>query len=232
MPSSDVDKLPQRYPASDYLIVETQRQPTGNAAPLSDVKVYLKRAVDQNLVDFAKQILTVSATVLVTIIGFYFGSNSASDAARTVSAALTKAGAEPGAQTPTITDPQQAASTIASIASATKAKLQSYGDDPMALLRQAITGSTDSELLSALTTAQDQLALATAKANATATDADRAKDAAAAVAASSDPVGANQAKDRLGRLMADATAANHDFEQALAKFLEARNTILRKTAKG
>ena len=40
--------------------------------------------------DLAKQILTVSATVLVTIIGFYFGSNSAAEATRRVAEALTK----------------------------------------------------------------------------------------------------------------------------------------------
>jgi hypothetical protein len=232
LPSSDVGDLQQRYPANDYFIFETQRKAEGNAAPLSDVKVYMKHAVDQNLVDMAKQILTVSATVLVTIIGFYFGSNSASDAARTVTEAL-RTGPDGAAETLTITDPQQAANTIGSIASAAKAKLQSYGDDPMALLRSAVAGSTDPELLSALATAQDQLTLLTAKGNAAATDADRAKEAAAAAAAaSSDSVALNQARDRLGRLMADATAANHDFEQALAKFRDARNTILRKTAKG
>jgi hypothetical protein len=233
LPSSEVGALQQRYPVNDHMIFETQRQATGNAAPVSDVKVYLKRGVDQNLVDMAKQIVTISATVLVTIIGFYFGSNSASDAARSVSDALKKADADgDGApDIPTITNPQEAANTIVSLASGTKAKLQTYGDDPMALLRKAIAGSTDPELTSALATAQDQLAVLSAKANAVATDADRAKEAMAA-AASSDPVVVNQLKDRLGRLMADATAANHDFEQAFAKFQEVRNTILRKTAKG
>jgi hypothetical protein len=231
--SGEVGALQQRYPATDYMIVETQRPATGNAGSLSDVKVYLKRGVDQNLIDLAKQILTISATVLVTIIGFYFGSNSAADAARSVSDALKNAGAgaNGASTTPTVTDPQQAANTIISIAAGIKAKLQAYGDDPMALLRRAIAGSTDSELTSALGVAQDQLTVLNAKANAIATDADRAKEAMAA-APSSDPAVVNSLKDRLGRLLADATAANHDFEQALAKFQEARTTILRKTAKG
>lgn len=233
LPSNEVGTLQQRYPATDYMTFETQRPATGDAGSLSEVKVYLKRGIDQNLVDLAKQILTVSATVLVTIIGFYFGSNSASDAARSVSDALKKAGTDgDGASgTPTIVNPQEAANTITSIASGTKAKLQAYGDDPMALLRKAIAGSTDPELTSALATAQDQLTVLNAKANATATDAARAKEAVAA-AASSDPAVVNQLKNRLGRLMADATVANDDFEQAFAKFQEARNTILRKTAKG
>jgi hypothetical protein len=107
------------------------------------------------------------------------------------------------------------------------------GDDPIALLRRAITGAaSDAELTTALTTAQDQLAILSAKASAAATDADRAKEAAASVASSTDAAVVKQARDRLGQLMADASQANHDFEQALVKFQEARNTILRKTAKG
>jgi hypothetical protein len=232
-PSTELANLQQRYPASDFFIFETQQKAEGSSAPSSEFKVYMKRGVDQNLVDMAKQILTVSATVLVTIIGFYFGSNSAADAARAVSAALKDSGDDGTTVAPAITDPQQAASTIASIAAATKAKLQSYGDDPMALLKRAVAGSTDSELMSALKTAQDQLAILSAKASAVSTDSDRAKEAAAAAAAAStDSVAVKQAKDRLGQLMVDATAANHDFGQAWAKFQDARNTILRKTAKG
>jgi hypothetical protein len=233
LPSSEVGALQQRYPTTDYMIFETQRPATSNAAPVSEVKVYMKRAVDQNLLDLAKQILTVSATVLVTIIGFYFGSNSAVDAARRVTDALktTTASGVGGRVTSPVTDPQQAANTIVSIAAATKTKREGLGDDPLALLRQAITGSTDPQLTTAFATAQDQLTILAAKANDIATDADRAKDAAAA-ASSSDPAVAQQAKDRLGQLMAEATATNGDFEQALAKFEDARNTILRKTAKG
>jgi hypothetical protein len=232
-PPSERENLLKSYPDKDFFIFETQQKTEANAPASSEFKIYMKRGVDQNLVDMAKQILTVSATVLVTIIGFYFGSNSAADAARTVSDALKGPGGDGTTDAPPITDPQQAASTIASIAAATKGKLQSYGDDPMALLKRAVAGSTDSELMSALATAQDQLAILTAKANATATDADRAKEAAAAAAAAStDSVAVKLAKDQLGRLMADATAANHDFDQAWAKFQDARNTILRKTAKG
>jgi hypothetical protein len=231
-PVTDRDTLQKLYPDKDFFIFEMQQKTEGSAPAVSEFKVYMRRGVDQNLVDMAKQILTVSATVLVTIIGFYFGSNSASDAARAVSEAMKQPDSD-GPDGPTVTDPQQAASTIASIAAATKAKLQSYGDDPMALLKRAVAGSTDSELMSALSTAQNQLTILTAKASAAAADADRAKEAAAAAAAAStDSVALNQAKDRLGRLMADATAANHDFDQAWAKFQDARNTILRKTAKG
>jgi peptidoglycan hydrolase-like protein with peptidoglycan-binding domain len=128
--------------------------------------------------------------------------------------------------TSAMTDPQKAVNAIASIAAATKAKLQGLGDDPMSLLRRAIVGSTDPELTASLTTAQDQLTILTAMANAVATDADRAKDTTKA-AASSDAA-AQQAKDNLGQLMADTSA----FERALAGFQDARNTILRKTAKG
>ncbi len=233
LPSSEFDALKSRYSGDQYLITETQHPASNNAAPVSDFKVYLKRAVDQNLLDLAKQILTISATVLVTIIGFYFGSNSAADAARSATNAMKSADAGvAGSQgPPTPVNPEQSANVIASIASSINAKLQALGDDPTDLLRRAIADSTDPELLTALSTAQDQLKALAVKAKAAATDADRAKEAAAA-AAGSDAVAAQGAKDRLPQLMADAMATNQDFEQALASFQDAHDKILRKTAKG
>jgi hypothetical protein len=233
LPSSEFDALKSRYGEDQYLIVQTQHPASNNAAPVSDFKVYLKRAVDQNLVDFAKQILTIIATVLVTIIGFYFGSNSTADAARSVANAMRSADAVAGVDQSSAApvNPEQSANAIASIASSTIAKLQALGEDPTDLLRRAIADATDPELRTALSTAQDQLTILTAKANAAATDAGRAKEATAA-AAGSDAAAAQGGKDRLAQLMADAMAANQDFEEALARFKAARDTILRKTAKG
>ena len=99
-------------------------------------------------------------------------------------------------------------------------------------MRQAIAGSTNSELTNAIATAQDQLAVLAAKSNDGRDRRGACQSRRQPTAASTDAAAAQQAKDRLGQLMEDAKAANHDFEQALAKFQEARNTILRKTAKG
>ena len=94
VPADAKEAYLQRYPASDYIVGETQAgsaQPSGagaNSPSMVTLKIYLKRKLDSTVSDLAKQILTISATVLVTIIGFYFGSNSAADAARSVKDAL------------------------------------------------------------------------------------------------------------------------------------------------
>ena len=123
-PSSEVGALQQRYPATEYMISETQRPQAGDTAPVSEVKVYVKRSVDPSLVDMAKQILTISATVLVTIIGFYFGSNYA-DTARSVTESLNKGTPNGEGQVKSaVTDPHEAANAIASIGAATKASFR------------------------------------------------------------------------------------------------------------
>jgi hypothetical protein len=246
VPVKERESYLQRYvPAADYVVFDTPVAATpgaggsNDASAMTELKVFIKHA-DQNLVDLAKQILTISATVLVTIIGFYFGSNSATDAARTVKDALTnisgsvaKSNEQDTPQAPASGEPQKVASTIAAMAAATKAKLQALGPDPTALLHEAVTGAgAGSDLLGALTTVRDQLAILNSKASACMTDRDRAKETADSVPANADIATLKQAGDRLQQLMDDATSANHDFEQAFAKFADARDTILRKTAKG
>jgi hypothetical protein len=251
VPEKTKDAYIQRYPASDYIIGETQvGAAPGNAAGsdgsgLVTLKIYLKRRIDSTVFDLAKQILTISATVLVTIIGFYFGSNSAADAARTVKDTLAAAqsNTDPtddgsgsnGDQGPPLApaDFQGTAATIASIAAATKSKVQALGDDPLKLLRDAIAGGgADAQLTSAIGSAQDAVSALTAQANAAATDAQRAKDAVASL-----PSGATAGQNadlgnRLRQLLADANQANQTFEQKLQQFKNAQMSILKKTAKG
>jgi hypothetical protein len=80
----DVAKFLTPYQSDRYIIVESQ--PDGKTASAS---VYLKReAPEKDVVDIAKQIVTISATVLVTIVGFYFGAQSTSDVAKSVNDSL------------------------------------------------------------------------------------------------------------------------------------------------
>jgi len=209
------------------------------AGAVTDLKIYMKRNADPNLVDMAKQILTISATVLVTIIGFYFGNNSATDAARTIKEAMTKdapgVGGDQKNTAPGVAsgDLQKIAGTIAAMSTAVKAKLQGLGDDPLALLREAVAGAGGSgELVGDLTAAGEQ----TGGAN---QEGGRIRDRRRSCERGR-RLGSPRSRRRhtesnarsCPALLNDANQANHDFEQAFAKFMNARNTILRKTAKG
>ena len=83
--AADVDAFLKRYQDDPrYIIVEKQADEKTASAT-----VFLKReAPDKDVVDIAKQIVTISATVLVTIVGFYFGSKSTSDVTKAVNDSL------------------------------------------------------------------------------------------------------------------------------------------------
>ena len=83
----DVAKFLTPYQNDRYIIVESQSDNKTTSA-----SVYLRReAPEPAVVDIAKQIVTISATVLVTIVGFYFGSKSTSDVVKTVNDSLAAA---------------------------------------------------------------------------------------------------------------------------------------------
>ena len=76
--TADVEAFLKPYENDHYIIVETQPDAKTSAAT-----VYLRReAPEKDVVDIAKQIVTITATVLVTIVGFYFGSKSTTDVAK------------------------------------------------------------------------------------------------------------------------------------------------------
>jgi hypothetical protein len=159
--TSDVEAFLKPYENDRYIIVETQPDAKSSAA-----SVYLRReAPEKDVVDIAKQIVTISATVLVTIVGFYFGSKSTTDVAKSVNDSLAAVrrtiadtqstlggGAQnaPGGPTPnapgggaatapaTTDDVARAASAVGALATATAAKLRSLGPSPMDILRQAV----------------------------------------------------------------------------------------------
>ena len=71
-------EITKTYPVDKYIISKVVKGDT------EDVKVYLKRDLpDKDAIDIAKQVITITATVLVTIVGFYFGSKTASDGVTT-----------------------------------------------------------------------------------------------------------------------------------------------------
>ena len=132
------DSYWERYPASDYIVRESASQKSKSPATAAttspaaapdaatkdatkdagtkvssfprDLQVYLRRAgAEQGLLDLAKQILTISATVLVTIVGFDFGSNGSADAARSVGAIMSGSATGPSAPS---AEPRRPAATI------------------------------------------------------------------------------------------------------------------------
>jgi hypothetical protein len=81
---TDAEAFLKPYENDRYIIVETQPD-----AKTTSANVYLRReAPEASVVDIAKQIVTISATVLVTIVGFYFGSKSTTDVAKSVNDSL------------------------------------------------------------------------------------------------------------------------------------------------
>jgi len=256
--AADVDAFLKRYQDDPrYIIFATK--PDGKPASAT---VFLKReAPDKDVVDIAKQIVTISATVLVTIVGFYFGSKTTTDVTKSVNdglAAVQKRiadtrdalqddspadakpkgpdGAAPqppnaGAAPATADDIVKAASTAAALVTATTARLQSLGAAPLDILRQAVAEGAGGDTVKA--------ALASAEASFAALS-DTAKacaDAGAKAvelahgAGAADPAALAATNGKLQDLLNGAVQANHHFEQAYAAFADARQRILAATAK-
>jgi hypothetical protein len=205
-----------------------------------ELKIYLKRpGAEQALLDLAKQILTISATVLVTIVGFYFGSSTSADAARTVGSIMSGSATGalgPGATktVPTSSDElAKLSSAIAAVAAGCSSRLQGLGADPIGLLRQAVSGAyADAELTRKLQAAQQLYADLKAKSAACEVDIARAKETMNGLPSGASQPQIQQANERLKQLKADAEQANQEFEQKLTQFADARQYILQKTAKG
>lgn len=251
----------ERYPASDYIVRESaSKNATSAAKPAAvadpaakdvakdapkeatsfpkDLKIYVKRTgVDPGLLDLAKQILTISATVLVTIVGFYFGSNTSADAARTVGAIMTGSAtgiAGAGKTAPAGPDDLTKLSTaVAAISAGCSSRIQGLGPDPIGLLRQAVSDVTaDAELTRKLQAAEQLYVDLKAKSAACEVDTARAKEAMDGLPSSASQPQIQQASERLKQLKADAEQANQEFEQKYAEFSATRQYILQRTAKG
>lgn len=206
-------------------------------------KVYLRRETpDKDIMDLAKQIVTISATVLVTIVGFYFGSKSASDATRSAGESLAKlhdtlkGGGDDGGEAQgvpaTPEQIQKAQSAISGLATSTATKLTGLGETPLVVLRKASADKPgDASLQSALASAETNYATMMDSAKICSDNAEQA----AQLAVIPDGAGPAQLQDiskHVASLANGAMQANHAFEQALTAFVAAQKTILTATAKG
>src|ERR1700729_333873 len=250
MARAEVEAFRKLYSGSEYIIGETDVKPAASAKedagpadgkPAADaapadvvVTVYLKRpAQDPAVLDLAKQILTISATVLVTVVGFYFGSNSSAEAARTLKATLAEMQGGTGPATPDAV--LNIASEIAGIGTDVGKKMTALGTDPMARLAAAVKSASSDvqdKMSRPLVEAQQLLDGLKAAQNDVIANADRAKEVSATVKPDSQSGDLLQSRDKLVALRTGAAEASRKFEQNLAAFTAARDAILQATAKG
>lgn len=225
------------YPPDHYVVFESEGDAKGAT------KVFLRRETpDKDVMDLAKQIVTISATVLVTIVGFYFGSKSASDATRSAGESLAKLhdtlkggdadGGEAQGAPATPEQIQKTQSAIKGLATSTATKLTGLGEAPLDVLRMALADRPgDASLQSALASAETSYATMTDSAKICSDSAAQA----AQLAVIPDGAGPAQLQDiskHAASLASGAMQANHAFEQALTAFVAAQKTILTATAKG
>jgi hypothetical protein len=199
-------------------------------------------APDKDLVDLAKQIVTISATVLVTVVGFYFGSKSASDAVKSAGDSLTTmrkaladidGGDDDSLPTPPTADfIQKSANAIGALASATAAKIGGFGASPLDLLSKAVAENGGNvSLPPLLEKAKTSFATMTDRAKSCDDAATKAKQLAA-LPGPADPTKSADIGAQVQSVLTAATQANHDFEQAFSDFSDAYNAILGPTAVG
>lgn len=252
----DVETFLKPYENDRYIIVETQPDAKTSAA-----SVYLRReAPEPAVVDIAKQIVTISATVLVTIVGFYFGSKSTTDVAKSVNDSLAAVrrtiadaqnppssgsqnaqgaatpnapggGASTASATATADDIFRGVSAAGALARATVTQLRSLGPSPMDILRQAVAeGKGGDAAKAALASAESSFATLSDRAKAC-EDAEARAVRLAQGAESADHTALNLANGKLQDVLNGAVQANHEFEQAFSAFIDARQKILAATAK-
>jgi hypothetical protein len=179
--------------------------------------------------DLVKQILSVSATVLVMVIGFYFGSKGAHDAAsaargsiKTVTEALGIAQGA-GAGSSAVLSSDDAAGIVNSIkamAQSTRSKLEQLGDQPLRPLGDIVSKASPAmhEQLSAKVNEAAEI-YQTMQARAQTCDS-LARGATEVTAGLAAPGAAltQDATQKLTSMRDDAEDANKEFEADLAKF--------------
>ena len=238
LPADQLDGFLKPYQSDQYIVFKAEGEDKDNKV---SARVYLRREAPQkDVVDIAKQIVTISATVLVTIVGFYFGSKSSSDATKSAGANLeamrksvTADQDAGGDEAPPATADgiRKATNTVTALAAATAAKLQGLGASPLDDLKNAVAQSNDGEpLKEALASAEASFATMTDRAKAGQDNGSQAAQLAV-IPDGADQTTLNLINTKAQSALGGATQANHDFEQAYAAFADARQRILAATAK-
>lgn len=225
-----VASLRGEYPDSSYIIVARQQGTTPTYR--LDVRLRVDFAFQQQILDLAKQIMTIVATVLVTVVGFYFGSNSAADAAKSageqiVSTQRALAGGAPS-DTPSPTGIARSAAAIRSLANDLAVRLAELGPTPLAEAQAAIGALPEgqSEAGARLAQAQQSLDKLSAMIASATKDADEAETIVKGLQATSDTETLQHAAAGVQALMADVRQIVSAFQDRFADFAKVRDAIL------
>jgi hypothetical protein len=171
--------------------------------------------------DSAKQILSIAATALTTIVGFYFGSNAANES---FAAASQAANPDTSAPPPTLDALTHQAASIKGIADGLQQKLAAARDpDPDRIAQQ----NPDQAGLAAL---REKLAAVAAQVTAAGVDRDRAATVVKDATADASKLAASSTT--MAQYSADAAKAQAAFAAALAAYTTARDGLLATLAKG
>jgi hypothetical protein len=192
--------------------------------------------------DQTKQVLTIAATTLSTVVGFYFGSNASTEAASKMADNLANqssananadgTAAPPAAQPATADQIAQKVTAIRSLATAAKTAQDQLGDPSFESLKAAVAAAPHLAAGSpGIGTAQDANDRMTSNLAAGTTDADRAEAALKDWRdAGSDSTRLTPVAARIDQLSADAMSANHAFMTALADYKTQRDALLKSLA--
>jgi hypothetical protein len=230
---TDEQKL---FPAPRYTVVFNRASNAVEAAEVIDSEGR------QQVFDLQKQIMTIIATALVTVIGFYFGSKSSSDAAATIANVQKQLVAKnngadaveeaPPDKPPSLDDLQKVSAQIRAMATAAQTNRDALGAGPLKDLQDAVAGQTDTKLQSQLSDAQAALDELDKGVSATDTDADRSEEEVSKLDATADADTLTTSQGKLAGWLDDATKTDAAFTASLTRFTTARDAILAATAKG
>lgn len=241
--SARTEALQRLYPPPRYSVVITPAtEPNSKpATKTADIHVY-DTAAQQQQDDMQKQIVTVLATVLVAVVGFYFGGKSSTEGVIVARDAMTQmhdraiasTAQPPSPAPPTLADLDALVTQISALAEAAAAHRKNLGPAPDDDLKAAVAGTTNESLNLEAAKAQEALAALKTAAAAARAEADKSLATRNSVGGSStpDPMALRQAAETLSQSLAAASQAKQAADAALATFTESRTKIANATAQG
>lgn len=233
-----IERLTPTYPPANYLIAKRPGPKPENS--LIEVSLRPDANAQQQIFDTAKQVMTIVATVLVTVVGFYFGSNASTEAVRSAGDQIRAtrkslddaSGSTTGPSTPTpilsAGELARAAAAIRAAATSARSRVDELGSDPVRKLRASVgdAAAAAEPMRTQLDGLDKSLADIARHARTLASAADRA-DAAVKDAQASGATAATlkAASDTVAAAAGAAMPAGADLDAALARYKEARANL-------
>ena len=208
-----------RYPAPRFIVSAVPTATATKVADARDIEV-IDLGDSQQYFDLQKQVLTVVATLLVSIVSFYFGGKSASEGINATTSILDRMkgvfSPDDKASPPPL-DVPGTLKKINDITAVTKALLNGLGSDPMAPWKTAPNTLPAADLQKMTTTAQSAVDALKAAATQVATDAQKAQTLAKSASANDANI-----LGQLTTLLQDVTAQQAQAIAAVATYTDAK----------